>query len=309
MTVTLCVLADPVQRGGKQTATVTETTAAEPEIKLRVLEFNKSIFLVSFASKQAHDYPTGSTIFLKMKFRSKMTKVLFWKICPKKSSLRYQEKSTLATYTYMLWGEKNQASVHRWLFFNSSGLKAAAHISNIIGKEESRNISITQQRGLSGSGYFSFVAFCSQQLPTYSLSGDISGVHQNILLHSLHCWCLSLIYLSSAHLGVGLVGGNRKKCVRFIMILAHLPAFCQPANIYIRPAGFLHLLGFFLQLIQPQYSPHFHTFQMSFHLFWSASIPFLPSPSLLSCSFWISKWILLVDRGIWIAFRDWALET
>lgn len=192
------------------------------------------------------NYPTGSTAVCKMKFRSKIEKKKFSseKICPKKSSLRYQEKSTFTTYSYMLWGKKSQASVHR-LFFNSSGLKAVAYIPNIIGKEESRNISITPQRGLSGSGYFSFVAFSSQQLPTYSLSGDISGVHQNILLHSLHCWCLSLIYLSSAPLGAGLVGGNREECVRFIMILAHLPAFCQPANIYIRPAGLLHLLGFF----------------------------------------------------------------
>lgn len=65
MTVTVSVLADPMQREGKQIATVTETTAAETEIKLRVLEFNKIIFLVSFASKQnTCDYPTASTIFL-----------------------------------------------------------------------------------------------------------------------------------------------------------------------------------------------------------------------------------------------------
>lgn len=255
------------------------------------------------------NYPTSPTVFLKMKFKSKMTRDLFWKICPKNPVWNIKKNQHSLPTATCFGGKKSQASVHRWLFFNSSGLRAAAHISNIIGKEESRDISITQQRGLSRSGYISFVAFSSQQLPTYSLSGDISGVHQNILLHSLHCWCLSLIYLSSAHLGVGLVWRNREKCVRLIMILAQLPAFCQPANIYIRPAGFLHLIGFFLQLIKSQYSPHFHTFQMSFHLFWSASISFLPSPSLLSCPFWILKWILLVDRGIWIAFRDWALET
>lgn len=266
---------------------------------------------MSFATKQDTCAATQLVLlyFLKWNLRAKWQKT-----CSEKSALKNlvwgikKNQHSLPTAT-CFGGEKSQASVHRWLFFNSSGLKAAAHNCNIIGKEESRNISITQQRGLSRSGYISFIAFSPQQLPTDSLSGDISGVHQNILLHSLHCWCLSLIYLSSVHLGVRLVGRNKEKCVSFIMILAHVPAFCQLANIYTRPAGFLHLIGFFLQLIQSQYSPHFHTFQMSFHLFWSASISFLPSPSLLSCSFWILKWILLVDRGIWIAFRDWALET
>lgn len=175
-----------------------------------------------------------------MKFKSKIQKT-----CSEKSALKNPVWGIKKNqHLHGLGGKKSQASVHRLLFFNSSGLKAAAHIPNITGKEESRNVSITPQRDLSGSGYFSFVAF-SSQLPTYTLSGDISGVHQNILLHSLHCWCLSLIYLSSAPLGVGLVWAYREKCVRFIMILAHLPAFCQPANIYIRPAGFLHLLGCF----------------------------------------------------------------
>lgn len=50
MAVTLSVLADPVQRGGEQIATVTQTTAAEPEITLRVPQFNKVIF----GSKQTH---------------------------------------------------------------------------------------------------------------------------------------------------------------------------------------------------------------------------------------------------------------
>lgn len=52
MTVTLSVLADPEQRGGEQIITVTQTTAAEPEIKLGVPEINKVIFLMSFASKK-----------------------------------------------------------------------------------------------------------------------------------------------------------------------------------------------------------------------------------------------------------------
>lgn len=51
MTVTLSVLADPVQRGGEQIATATQT-AVEPDIKLRVPVVNKVIFLMSFASKQ-----------------------------------------------------------------------------------------------------------------------------------------------------------------------------------------------------------------------------------------------------------------
>lgn len=59
MTATLSVLADPVQRGGKQIVTVTETTA-EPEMKLWVLEFNKIIFLMSFASKQDMQLPNWS---------------------------------------------------------------------------------------------------------------------------------------------------------------------------------------------------------------------------------------------------------
>lgn len=139
--------------------------------------------------------------------------------------------------------KKSQASIHRWLFFNSSDLKASAHIPNIIGKEECRNLSITQQRGLSRSGHFSFAAFSSQQLPMYSLSQDISGVHQNNFLCSLHYYSLSLIYLSSACLGVGLGGrlGTRRN-VHFIVTPAYFPSFGQPANIYIR---FLFLLGFF----------------------------------------------------------------
>lgn len=58
------------------------------------------------------------------------------------------------------------------------------------------------------------------------------------------------------------IGGQKSgQTLHFIMTLPHLPDCCQPAIIYIRPAGFLGLLGF-LQLIQSQYSPNFHTFQM-----------------------------------------------
>lgn len=131
-------------------------------------------------------YTAGPPIFHKKKFKNKKTKT-----CSEKSALKnpvWGSKQNWHTLPPAVCTEKkNHASIHRLLFFNSSGLKAAAHIPNIIGKEESRNISVTEQRGLSMSGHFSFVAFSSQQLPTYSLSGDISGVHQNIFLCSLHC--------------------------------------------------------------------------------------------------------------------------
>lgn len=49
----MSVLADPVKRRGKQIChSHKKKPAAEPEIKLRVLEFNKIIFLMSFATKQ-----------------------------------------------------------------------------------------------------------------------------------------------------------------------------------------------------------------------------------------------------------------
>lgn len=193
------------------------------------------------------NYPTGSTAIPKMKFRSKIQTTCSEKICPKKRSLRYQEKiNTHYLQLHALGGKKSQASVHRLLFFNSSGLKAVAHIPNIIGKEESRNLSITPQRGLSGSGYFSFVAFSSQQLPTYSQSirrylrcpSEYSSTFFPLLV-------LELNLFVKCSFGSRTGWGNREECVHFIMILAHLPAFCQPANIYIRSAGLLHLLGFF----------------------------------------------------------------
>lgn len=162
------------------------------KIKFRVLEFNKIIFLMNCTSKlrQTCNYSARTAVFPHMKFYSKLTKTCSEKSALKKS-LGYQKKKKINTHHFQLYALKkiikNQASIHRLLFFNSSGLEAAVPIPNIIGKEEGRNISITQQRGLSRSGHFSFVAFSSQQLPTYSLSGDISGVRQSIFLCSLHC--------------------------------------------------------------------------------------------------------------------------
>lgn len=70
-----------MQRGGKRIASLTKTTAADPKIKFRVPEFDKIIFLMSFANKQ-DSCATAQLVLLHFSRRNLKEK------CSEKSALK-----------------------------------------------------------------------------------------------------------------------------------------------------------------------------------------------------------------------------